>query len=248
MAKRRRRFGSGAVKPGTTGIVIEDEVTPFAIIAATNFKREYDRAIRHVGFEVHDRAKRYLRNSEHRKPLSAIQEDRTIDRAESKGRRLRKKNYAGDLNRDGKSIERAIHFEHKKGSLTAIVGFSSNDARKRSGKYFQEGRNKTVTMAMKQHFFALAENARGRNRARLLAMASMPEGSIIRVPARPIFDPVNRLMARSIPRLLEKRMERNLGLLEDQAYQAILFNEVGVNDNIRAARREARRDRRRQAG
>lgn len=247
MARRKKRkvFGKGAETRGTTGIVVEDEVTPFMLIAAANFPKELDRAIRHVGFEIHDNVKRYIRRDGHNKSLTPIQEERTIDRARTRGARLRRKKFAGDLNQKGKSIEKAVQYEHKEGSMKAIVGFASNDARKVSGKDFQEGRTYRVTMKMKKMFFALAEKSRGKQKRRLLNLAHMPVNKKIKIPGRPIFDPVYARLQSAIPRLLEKRVERNLNLLDEASYQAILLSETGINDNIRKAEEAAVKGRRR---
>ena len=252
--KRKKVFGKRAASKGTTGILINDEVTPFMIIAATNFPKELDRAIRHVGFEVHDATKRYVRSEGHGNPLSEIQENRMIDRAKARGSRLRKKKYAGDLNNSGKSLEKAIRYEHKKGSMKAIVGFASQDARTGTGKAFQEGLIRTkggfrrqvmVTPKMKRFFYLAAQGTRGASRRKLLAWAGLPVGTVIRNKPRPIFDPVYARLQSAIPRLLEKRVERNLNLLDEVSYQAILLEETGVNDNVREAEKTARKGRRR---
>jgi hypothetical protein len=177
-----------------------------------------------------------------------------IDRARAIGSRLRRKEFAGDLNQKGKSIEKAVQYEHKEGSMKAIVGFASNDARKISGKAFQEGLIMTktgakasvrVTMKMKRMFFAMAGEARGKKKRKFLGWAALPEGTVIRAKKRPIFDPVYARLQSVIPRLLEKRVERNLNLLDEASYQAILLSETGINDNIRKAEEAAVKGRRR---
>lgn len=250
MARRKKKiiFGRGALQKGTSGIVIQDEVTPFMIMASANFPKEFDRAIRHIGFEVHAKAKEFMQKNTEGKRLSPFQTERTIDKARSPGRRLRRKKFTGDINRDSKGLQRAIRYEHKKGQQKVVVGWASEDARRGSGKKFQEGRLVTVTPKMKQYFYMLSEKARGRQKRRLLWLAGLPLGYTYRVPGRPVFDPVHRKMNRSIPRLLEQRIRRNMGLIDDQAYQAIMFDELGVNENIRRAEREAKRDRRRMKG
>jgi hypothetical protein len=248
MAKAKRIFGRGARTPGGVGgIVMDDDTVSFMRIAAVNYPKETTRVIRHLGFIFQDRFKDYMRRGGHGNPLSELQSERDLDRAASKGQRLRRKKFAGDINRGGKSLVNAIRYEPPKdGDKTAVVGWASNDARKVSGKRFQEGSRVTVTRKMQQMFFAAAENARGKAKRRLLGMASLPLGYVIVNPGRPIFDPVFNRIKPMLPRIVEARLQRNLGRMEEQAYRALLLSATGINENEREAKREARRFARKQ--
>lgn len=245
MAKPRRVFGRGARDPKLGGIVIDDDTVSFLKLASVNFPSETTGVIRHLGWIFQDRLKSYMRSGRHGNPLSELQSERDLGR--SKGQRLRRKKFAGDLNQSGKSLEKAIRYEPPKdGDNTAVVGWASNDARNVSGKRFQEGSRVTVTRKMQQMFFAAADNSRGRARRRLLGMAGLPIGYVIVNPGRPIFDPVFAQLRPFIPRIVEARLKRNLGQMEEQAYRAILLSSTGIDQNERDAIKEARAFRRRQ--
>lgn len=247
MARRRRTFGSGAFRKGTTGIIIEDEVTSFTKLASINFPKETDRAVRHVGYVIRRRVLNYFENDKHDQPLSMLQKQQTIDKLKTGSRRSSKK-HAGDVSTKGRGLRKAVRFQHEKGKQKVVVGWASNDARRRSGPRFQKGSQSVVTEKMKNMFFAMARTARGANKRRLFRMAHLPVGYIIRNPRRPIFDPVYQQMKGILPKLFEKRIERNLGLLEEEAYNAILLTQTGINENEVASTANARRGRRRKAG
>ena len=243
MAKAKRRFGVGARKEGSVGsLTMDDDTLSFLRIAAVNWPKEVTGVVRHLGFIFQDRFKDYMRRGGHGNPLSELQSARDLDKATSKGQRLRKKKFAGDLNRGGKSLVQAIAYDPPtQGETTAVVGWASNDARKVSGKKFQEGSRVTVSRKMQQMFFAAAEHSRGKAKRRLLGMASLPIGYTIVNPGRPIFDPVFNRIKPMLPRIVETRLHRNLGQMEEQAYRAILLSATGINENERDAKREARR-------
>lgn len=247
--RRKKIFGRGAEFKGTTGIVIEDEVTTFTKMASINFPSEVDRAVRHVASVVWDVAVEYMKQGKHGQPLTELQSQRMVDRQKNKGQTLRAKKFAGDINSRGRGLAKAIRWEHKKGKQLAVVGWASNDARKRSGKAFQEGlintkngteRHAEVNKKMKMMFAILAKKARGKVKRKLMSMAALPEGYKIKNPKRPIFDPVYRSMKGKIPKLLEKRILKNMGLVTKDIYNAVLLSETGIDQNARDAEREAR--------
>lgn len=260
MARSKRRrviFGRGAESKGTSGIIIEDEVSAFCKIASVNFPKEVDRAVRHVGFVIHKLVKKFMKEDKHGEPLSEIQAARHVDKIKQRsdytgnrisgGRLRRKKNAGGHSNIKGRSLEQAVHFDHKRGRQKVIVGWASNDARFGSGKRFQEGSTVHVTKKMRKFFFWAASKARGRQKSKLLAMAGLPIGTPIKNPERKVFDPVFRSMMSKIPKILEARIEANMGMLEDELYNAILLSETGIVENGRRAKRTASKGRRRRA-
>jgi len=238
VARRRRVFGSGRVRSGAgAGIFIEDEASPVLGLLATNFPKAADRAVRHVAFEVHRAVKAYFRADGHGKGLSEIQKFRTVDKVRS-GRRLRRKNYAGDLNKDGKGLERAVNFEHFRGRLRAVTGWASSDSSGLTGRRFQAGSQVIVSDKMKRFFAAASNEARGVQKVRLLKLAAMKVGKVIKNPGRPVFDPVFNRMRPIIPILMEKRIERNIGLITNEAYIAILTDLTAPGKNLNASRRQ----------
>jgi len=239
MARKRKFkiFGSGREKEGA---VVIDEVTPTLALLQTNFPKATDRAVRHVAFVTHLEVKKYMRGDRHGKSLRDITKTRAVERLKkiNKGRRLRQKSYAGDVSKDGKGLEKAVNFEHKKGKAIALTGWGSNDAAKVSGQRFQKGSNTAVTQKMKNMFFAMARSSRGARRRLLFGLASKPVGTVIRNPGRPIFDPVYNKMLPLYPRLMAARIERNVKLITDEAYTAILLDATAPRKNLAAAKRE----------
>lgn len=242
MARRKRVFGSGRQRTGAgAGVFIEDEASPVLGLLATNFPNAADRAVRHVAFEVHKAVKSYFRRDGHGRKLSEVQRLRTADkiRRSNVGRRLRRKNYAGDINKDGKGLERAVNFEHFKGRLKAITGWASADANGLTGRRFQGGSQVIVTEKMKRFFAASASKARGVQKVRLLKLAAMRVGKVIKNPGRPVFDPVYNRMRPVIPVIMEKRIERNIGLITNEAYIAILTDLTAPEQNLQESRKRA---------
>lgn len=236
MARKRqfRIFGSGRE---TEGAVVIDEVTPTLALLQTNFPKATDRAVRHVAFETHKAVKNYMRGDRHSIPLREVTRTRAIDRMKRSniGRRLRAKQFAGDVSEGGRGLEKAVNFEHKKGQAIALTGWGSNDASRVSGPRFQQGSTTIVTKKMKQMFAIMAKNAKGARKRMLFSMAAKPLGSIIRNPGRPVFDPVYARMLPLYPRLMEARIERNIGLITDEAYTAVITTAIGAEQNLRTA-------------
>jgi hypothetical protein len=245
MAKRKIAFGAGAFRKAASGkesgVVIIDDVSSFYTIAEKNFPREMSRALRHASYLVNTAVKAYMASSGHGKKLSRVQQFRVVDRAAQGGGRLRNKKFAGDLNKEGKGLYRAVRYQKNKGNkLQYLVGWASNDARKVSGPRFQNGSQHVVTQKMKDFYALSSEKARGKNKRILLRMAAQPVGKIVRVPGRPIFDPVFKIWKSRIPQIIEKRLLKNLGKMSDAAYEAFLSGITAPDKNIRKATQVAK--------
>jgi hypothetical protein len=232
-----RVFGSGRE---TDGAVVIDEVTPTLALLQTNFPKATDRAVRHVAFETHKAVKNYMRGDRHSIPLREVTKTRAVDRLKRSniGRRLRQKKYAGDVSEAGRGLEKAVNFEHKKGKAIALTGWGSNDSSRVSGPRFQQGSTTIVTQKMKNMFFAMARKSRGVRRRVLFGLAGKAVGSVIRNPGRPVFDPVYMRMLPVFPRLMEARIERNIGLITNEAYTAIINDALGADRNLRTAKKQ----------
>ena len=234
-SRYRSQFGGGATRVGNTGIVIEDGVTPWAMMMATNFKSFYSRAIRHVGFEVQARVKTYTRRDEHGKKLSKVQRERIIDDNRKGNRhRHRHKGFAGDLNKSGKSVVQGIEYNYKKEQATAVVGFASNSLRRREGKYFLEGitkdgsKNVVVTKKMRAMFWHMAR--REKNVERKYILWGMMKKKSLTMKARPIFDNTYKLIAPQLPNMIMQRTLLHMDRITEESYQQILKGVMGTND------------------
>lgn len=237
---RRKVFGSGAFakarRGDSSGVFIVDDVTSFYQIAAVNFPKESARALRHVSYLVMQDAKRYMANDSHGKPLNPITKSRVLDKFHRQRTGKRKKNFAGDLNRNTQGLQRAIKYDQKGGDrLTYLVGWASNDARRTSGPRFQQGSSRKLTRSMRKFLFAASKKAKGEEKEILEKMASSKLGTQFRSPGRPILDPVFNKWKGLIGKVFEKRLLRNLDNLSDEAYTAFLLDESAPDKNFREA-------------
>lgn len=236
----RSKFGAGAVGKGTTGIVIEDGVTPYAMMMATNFKSCYSRAIRHVGYEIQYRTKRFVRTDEHGKKLGKIQAERIVDdnRKNNRGRNRRKK-FAGDIKEGTKSLVAGIEYNYKPEQASAIVGFASNSLRRREGKKFLEGSISTASAKRNKMFRAMARKEKNKSKKYLLLWLS--KQGTLRVRPRPIFDDVHRMLAPKLGEMVMQRTLLNMDKITEKDYQQILKGVMGVNDIERDPKKYADR-------
>jgi len=242
MAKRRKSFGIGAFEKArrgdSSGVFIIDDVTSFYTIAAKNFPSITSRALRHVSYLVHNTTKRYFANDSHGKPLNPITSSRTLDKFHKGRTGTRKKKFAGDLNSGGRGLARAVKYDTLRGDpFEYLVGWASNDARNTTGPRFQAGKmdGRVVTRAMQKFLFAAAAKSRGKNREILYKMAAKPIGSSFKAPRREVIDPVFNKWKSKIMPIFEKRVLRNLDLLDKESYTAILKDVTAPDQNQREA-------------
>ncbi len=242
MAKRRKSFGSGAFakarRGDSSGVFIIDDVTSFYTIAAKNFPSITSRALRHVSYLVHNTTKRYFANDSHGKSLNPITSSRTLDKFAGRGS-TRKKKFAGDLSGSGRGLARAVKYDTQRGNpFEYLVGWASNDARNTTGPRFQSGKlgqDRVVTRAMQKFLFAAAAKARGENREILYKMAAKPVGARFKAPEREVIDPVYNKWKSKIMPIFEKRVLKNLDLLDSESYTAFLKDATAPNQNQREA-------------
>jgi len=202
---------------GTIGtmIRINDEAQPYLAYLARTFPKEFNRALRHVGWWLHKELKEACLQGGppgHRWPaLSLMQRGRWFENYKTETMREIVSDATGDERKAlAKSLRRmrsltpwpfgelvrAIGYKHEPEKQRVRIGWLSKAAARR-GAELQKGFETAVTPKMRRFWWA----------------ADAPlakETRILRTPARPLFEPMFRAKEREIHERIENRIRMYL--------------------------------------
>jgi hypothetical protein len=203
---------------------------PYLQYLAATFPTEAGRAVRHVAWFLRDEMRRTF-DAPGGRPLKAktnisneIQQANTLllgSTRRGRKRAARKAELAGKytsrtLNRRatypalGGSLRRLIRYQFNPGTAKAEIGWLNNRAA-RIGESFQAGKVQTVTPRMR----------------RLYNIIGRRVGRQIRVPERPVIQPVYEANRNEIPRRMEQRILEYLQKANSRAAGRVLTQLAG---------------------
>lgn len=179
------------------GVEIKDESGPYLRHLADTFPREFNRALRHIGWwmrkEIQDAVYRGGPASARWPRLSQIHAGRALDDAKFEmGRGKRKPPATHPYGR----LVHAIGYRHNPAGMSVRIGWLSRSAAQQASK-LQKGERIQVTEKMRRFYWA----------------AGVPLSSStaqINVPARELISPMHREKRLEIQQRIEKRILRNL--------------------------------------